>query len=89
MVKFRVNLNIPSSLVELKDAIRHEFSCSQPEMLHAVVNGVITRLQTVICGDGGHIEQVGLFCEMIVNMCCLQINCFHRHLVLFSAQLHL
>ena len=48
----------PSFLVELKDAIRDEFSCIQPEMLHAAVNGVITRLQTVICGVGGHIEQV-------------------------------
>ncbi|PRD35605.1 UNVERIFIED_CONTAM: hypothetical protein NCL1_11054 [Trichonephila clavipes] len=57
-VKSPVNRNNPSSLVELKVAICHEFSCVQPEMLHAVVNGVITRFQTVICGDGGHIEQV-------------------------------
>ena len=43
--------------MELKDAIRREFFCIQPKMLHADMNGVITHLQTVICDDGGHIEQ--------------------------------
>ncbi|GFX72364.1 uncharacterized protein TNCV_1253181 [Trichonephila clavipes] len=54
--KSRVNRN-STSLVELKDAFRPEFSYIQPEMLHAVVNGVITRLETISCGDGGPIEQ--------------------------------
>ena len=44
--------------MELEDAIRHELSCIQPEMLHAAVNGVTILLQTVICGDAGHTEQV-------------------------------
>ena len=56
-VTFQVYRNSPSSLVEL-NSIRHEFSCIQPEMLHAAVNYVITRLQNNICGDGGHMEQV-------------------------------
>ena len=42
-VKSRVFHNSPSSLVELKNAIRHEFSCIEADMLHAEVNGVITR----------------------------------------------
>ena len=30
----------------------------QPEILHAALVSVMTRLQTVIYGDGGYIEQV-------------------------------
>ncbi|GFR24211.1 hypothetical protein TNCT_216271 [Trichonephila clavata] len=56
-VKSRFNRNTPS-LVELKDAIRYEFLSIQPEMLHAVVNGVVTRLQNVTCSDGRHLKQV-------------------------------
>ncbi|GFT22502.1 uncharacterized protein TNCV_3274621 [Trichonephila clavipes] len=44
-VKSRVNLN-SSSLVESKDAICQEFSYIQTEILHTVVDGVVTRLQT-------------------------------------------
>lgn len=57
-LKSRVYRNRPSSLVQLKDAIRHAISCIDADMLHAAVTNVITRFQTVICGDGGHIEQV-------------------------------
>ncbi|GFQ79033.1 hypothetical protein TNCT_715501 [Trichonephila clavata] len=49
--------NSPSSLVEMKDAIRHEFSCIQPKILHAEMDGVITRLQTVICVGTSNIER--------------------------------
>ena len=48
----RVYRNSPSSLVKMKDTIRHEFSCIQLEILHAAVSGVIIPLQTVICGNG-------------------------------------
>lgn len=41
------------SLAELKDMIRHEISCIHLDMVHASVNGVLTRLQNVQpCGDG-------------------------------------
>ena len=42
--------------MKLKDAIHHEFSCIQPEMLYAAVNNVTTHLQIVISGDGKHTE---------------------------------
>ncbi|GFU20027.1 hypothetical protein TNCV_1191711 [Trichonephila clavipes] len=51
-VKSRVNRSSSSALVKFNDAIRHEFSCIQPEMLHVVVDGVITGLQTVVRGNG-------------------------------------
>ena len=41
-VKSRDYFNCPRSLVEMKDAIHHEFPCIQPEMLHAAVKGVMT-----------------------------------------------
>ncbi|GFR33034.1 hypothetical protein TNCT_589131 [Trichonephila clavata] len=50
-IKPQVYSNSPSSLVELNDAIRNEFSCIQPEMLHVAVDGVITRLRFVVKED--------------------------------------
>ena len=50
----------PFSFVELKDSICHEFSYVQLEMLQSAVNSVITRLQTLIYGDDGHIKQVSI-----------------------------
>ncbi|GFW07263.1 uncharacterized protein TNCV_3694561 [Trichonephila clavipes] len=43
-VESQVYCSSPASIVELKDAIYHEFSCIQPEMSHAAVNGIITRM---------------------------------------------
>ncbi|GFY13718.1 uncharacterized protein TNCV_4960881 [Trichonephila clavipes] len=43
-LKYRVYLSGPSSLLELKDAIRREVSSIHPDMLHSAVTGFVTRL---------------------------------------------
>ena len=42
--------------MQLKEDIIREITCIHPNMLHAAVNGVIFRLQTVIWGEAEHIE---------------------------------
>ncbi|GFY10401.1 DUF4817 domain-containing protein [Trichonephila clavipes] len=44
-LKSRVYLSGPSSLSELKDAIRREVSSIHPDMLHSAVAGFVTRLK--------------------------------------------
>ncbi|GFT03918.1 hypothetical protein NPIL_149611 [Nephila pilipes] len=48
----------PSNLSELKDAIRRELSCMQPNILHSAFTGFVTRLQCVIPCGGGHVEHI-------------------------------
>lgn len=57
-LKSRVYRSRPSNLSELKDAIRRELSCIQPDMLHSAVAGFVTRLQCVIPCGGGHVEHI-------------------------------
>lgn len=57
--------------MQLKYTIRHEISCIHLDMLYAVANRIVTRLQTVICGDGDHKELV--VSNMFVN------NCVHEN----------
>ncbi|GFV55609.1 uncharacterized protein TNCV_1820961 [Trichonephila clavipes] len=50
-LKSRVYLSGPSSLSELKDAIRREVSSIHPDMLHSVVARFVTRLECLLpCG---------------------------------------
>ncbi|GFU46383.1 uncharacterized protein TNCV_2354841 [Trichonephila clavipes] len=44
-LKYHVYLSGPSSLSELKDAIRREVSSIHPDMLHSAVAGFVTRLE--------------------------------------------
>ncbi|GFU27058.1 uncharacterized protein NPIL_700171, partial [Nephila pilipes] len=54
-LKSRVYQCPPSNLLELKDAIRRELSCIQPDILHSAIAGFATRLQCVISCGGGHV----------------------------------
>ncbi|GFT32322.1 uncharacterized protein TNCV_4483601 [Trichonephila clavipes] len=56
-LKSRVYLSGPSSLLELKDAIRREVSSIHPDMLHSAVAGFVTRLECII-PRGGHVEHI-------------------------------
>ncbi|GFV53387.1 DUF4817 domain-containing protein [Trichonephila clavipes] len=52
-LKSRVYLSGPSSLSELKDAIRREVSSIHPNVLHSTVAGFVTRLECLLpCGGG-------------------------------------
>ncbi|GFW64094.1 DUF4817 domain-containing protein [Trichonephila clavipes] len=56
-LKSRVYLSGPSSLSELKDAVRREVSSKHPDMLHSAVAGFVTRLECLLpCG--GHVEHI-------------------------------
>ncbi|GFX50012.1 DUF4817 domain-containing protein [Trichonephila clavipes] len=55
-LKSRVYLSGPSSLPELKDAIRREVSSIHPDMLHSAVAGFVTRLECLLPCGGGHVE---------------------------------
>ncbi|GFT57783.1 uncharacterized protein TNCV_4865371 [Trichonephila clavipes] len=57
-LKSRVNLSGPSSLSELKDAIRREVSSIHPDMLHSAVAGFVTRLECLLPCGGGHVEHI-------------------------------
>ena len=46
----------PSNLLELKDTIPRELSYIEPDILHSVVAGFVTRLQCVILCVSGHVE---------------------------------
>ncbi|GFX67522.1 uncharacterized protein TNCV_3932641 [Trichonephila clavipes] len=48
----------PSSLSELKDAIRREVSYIHPDMLHSAVAGFVTRLKCLLPCGGGHGEHI-------------------------------
>ncbi|GFV23552.1 DUF4817 domain-containing protein [Trichonephila clavipes] len=54
-LKSRVYLSGPSSLSELKDAIRREVSSIHPDMLHSAVAGFVTRLECLLSCGGGHV----------------------------------
>ncbi|GFT61973.1 uncharacterized protein TNCV_4195921 [Trichonephila clavipes] len=54
-LKSRVYLSGPSSLSELKDAIRREVSSIHPDVLHSVVAGFVTRLECLLPCGGGHV----------------------------------
>ncbi|GFS55603.1 uncharacterized protein TNCV_131371 [Trichonephila clavipes] len=56
--KSRVYLSGPSSLSELKDAIRREVSSIHPDMLHSTVTGFVTRLECLLPVRGGHVEHI-------------------------------
>ncbi|GFX68624.1 hypothetical protein TNCV_1800371 [Trichonephila clavipes] len=45
----------PSSLSELKDAIRREVSSIHPDVLHSAVAGFVTRLECLLPCGGGHV----------------------------------
>ncbi|GFW06484.1 DUF4817 domain-containing protein [Trichonephila clavipes] len=47
-LKSRVYLSGPSSLLELKDAIRREVSSIHPDMLHSAVAGFVTHLECLL-----------------------------------------
>ncbi|GFX28950.1 uncharacterized protein TNCV_3029931 [Trichonephila clavipes] len=57
-LKSRVYLSGPSSLSELKDAIRREVSSIHPDMLHSAVAGFATRLKCLLPCGGGHVEHI-------------------------------
>ncbi|GFX42045.1 uncharacterized protein TNCV_353521 [Trichonephila clavipes] len=57
-LKSRVYLSSPSSLPELKEAIRREVSSIHPDMLHSAVAGFITRLEYLLPCGGGHVEHI-------------------------------
>ncbi|GFW26693.1 uncharacterized protein TNCV_2850831 [Trichonephila clavipes] len=57
-LKSRVYLSGPSSLSELKDAIRREVSSIHPDMLHSAVAGFVTRLDCLLPCGGGHVEHI-------------------------------
>ncbi|GFU80637.1 putative phosphoenolpyruvate synthase [Trichonephila clavipes] len=57
-LKSRVYLSGPSSLSELKDAIRRELSSIHPDMLHSAVAGFVTRLECLLPCGGGHVEHI-------------------------------
>ncbi|GFT29463.1 uncharacterized protein TNCV_2116661 [Trichonephila clavipes] len=57
-LKSRVYLSGPSSLLELKDAIRREVSSIHPDMLHSAVAGFVTRLECLLLCGGGHVEHI-------------------------------
>ncbi|GFX26683.1 uncharacterized protein TNCV_1838591 [Trichonephila clavipes] len=57
-LKSRVYLPGPSSLLELKDAIRREVSSIHPDMLHSAVAGFVTRLECLLPCGGGHVERI-------------------------------
>ncbi|GFX76827.1 hypothetical protein TNCV_1952681 [Trichonephila clavipes] len=48
----------PSSLSELKDAIRREVSSIHPDMLHSAIAGLVTRLECLLPCGGGHVEHI-------------------------------
>ncbi|GFS37033.1 hypothetical protein NPIL_435361 [Nephila pilipes] len=50
----------PSNSSELKDAIRLDLPCIQPDILHSAVAGLMTRLQCVILCGVGHVEHIML-----------------------------
>ncbi|GFU82923.1 uncharacterized protein TNCV_1743081 [Trichonephila clavipes] len=56
--KSRVYLSGPSSLLELKDAIRREVSSIHPDMLHSAVAGFVTRLECLLPCGGSHVEHI-------------------------------
>ncbi|GFW13514.1 uncharacterized protein TNCV_1209801 [Trichonephila clavipes] len=57
-LKYRVYLSGPSSLSELKDAIRREVSSIHPDMLYSAVAGFVTRLECFLSCGGGHGEHI-------------------------------
>ncbi|GFV79041.1 uncharacterized protein TNCV_3687481 [Trichonephila clavipes] len=57
-LKSRVYLSGPSSLSELKDAIRREVSSIHPDMLHSAFAGFVTRLECLFPCGGGHVEHI-------------------------------
>ncbi|GFV18589.1 uncharacterized protein TNCV_2872221 [Trichonephila clavipes] len=57
-LKSRVYLSGPSSLSELKDAVRREVSSIHPDMLHSAVAGFVTRLECLLPCGGGHVEHI-------------------------------
>ncbi|GFX99259.1 uncharacterized protein TNCV_2494401 [Trichonephila clavipes] len=64
-LKSRVYLSGPSSLSELKDAIRREVSSIHPDMLHSAVAGFVTRLECLLpCGGDGRSFN-GLLCKAV------------------------
>ncbi|GFT04238.1 uncharacterized protein TNCV_1928301 [Trichonephila clavipes] len=54
-LKSRMYLSGPSSLSELKDAIRREVSSICPDVLHSTVAGFVTRLECLLPCGGGHV----------------------------------
>ncbi|GFT21838.1 DUF4817 domain-containing protein [Trichonephila clavipes] len=54
-LKSRVYLSGPSSLSELKDAIRREVSSIHPDVLDSTVAGFVTRLECLLPCGGGHV----------------------------------
>ncbi|GFS92218.1 uncharacterized protein TNCV_1113381 [Trichonephila clavipes] len=57
-LKSRVYLSGPSSLSELKDAIRREVSSIHLDMLNSSVAGFVTRLECLLPCGGGHVEHI-------------------------------
>ncbi|GFX20752.1 uncharacterized protein TNCV_78091 [Trichonephila clavipes] len=57
-LKSHVYLSGPSSLSEMKDAIRREVSSIHPDMLHSAVAGFVTRLECLLPCGGGHVEHI-------------------------------
>ncbi|GFT59374.1 uncharacterized protein TNCV_3464041 [Trichonephila clavipes] len=54
-LKSRVYLSGPSSLSELKDAIRREVCSIHPDVLHSTVAGFVTHLECLLPCSGGHV----------------------------------
>ncbi|GFW44005.1 DUF4817 domain-containing protein [Trichonephila clavipes] len=54
-LKSRVYLSGPSSLSELKDAIRREVSSIHPDVLPSTIAGFVTRLECLLPCGGGHV----------------------------------
>ncbi|GFV91659.1 uncharacterized protein TNCV_4762241 [Trichonephila clavipes] len=67
-LKSRVYLSGPSSLSELKDAIRRDVSYIHPDMLHSAVAGFVTRLECFLPCGGGHGNI--FWCNKVVKVLC-------------------
>ncbi|GFV46139.1 uncharacterized protein TNCV_1256951 [Trichonephila clavipes] len=71
-LKSRVYLSGPSSLSELKDAIRREVSSIHPDVLHSTVAGFVTRLWNIFSP-----VVVVMWCNKVVKVfCSLCMHCF-------------
>ncbi|GFW91118.1 uncharacterized protein TNCV_1759921 [Trichonephila clavipes] len=57
-LKSRVYLSSPSSMLELKGAIRIEVSSIHPDTLHSAVAGFVTRLECLFPCGGGHVKHI-------------------------------
>ncbi|GFX82163.1 uncharacterized protein TNCV_4398221 [Trichonephila clavipes] len=83
-LKSRVYLSGPSSLSELKDAIRREVSSIHPDMLHSTVAGFVTRLECLLPCGGGHVEHILAYRSLKVGITFQDGDQFNSCQVIYS-----